>query len=121
MSRAARTIYVFGLYLIATALVLVAIPNTLLGLLRLPPTTEPWIRVLGIVIGVLGAYYVVAARQELKGFFRATVWGRGIVLLAFVSLVLLHLAPPILVAFALVDTSGALWTRMALRAEVGAA
>jgi hypothetical protein len=89
-------------------------------LLRLAPTTEPWIRVLGIVIGVLGTYYVAAARQELTWFFRATLWGRVIVLLGFTSLVVLRLAPPMLIGFALVDILGALWTRMALGSEMGA-
>ena len=121
MSKAARSMLVFGAYLIANGLVLVITPNTLLGLLRLPPTTEPWIRGLGVVVGVLGAYYLAAARQELTGFFRATVWGRAIVLLAFVVLVVLRLAPPILLAFGVIDTAGALWTRAALRSQMGAA
>lgn len=38
MSRAARTIFVFGIYLIATGLILAAVPNILLGLFRLAPT-----------------------------------------------------------------------------------
>ena len=121
MSKAARSMTVFGIYLIANAVVLIITPNTLLGLLRLAPTTEPWIRVLGVVAGVLGGYYVAAARQELTGFFRATVWGRPIVLLGFLILVVLRLAPPILIVFGLIDTAGALWTRAALRSRMGAA
>lgn len=117
MSRAARTIFVFGVYLIATGLILVAVPNTLLGLFRLAPTQEPWIRVLGIVTGVLGAYYVAAARGELIGFFRATLWGRAIVLTAFVLLVVLRLVPAIVIAFGVVDALGAIWTRAALRSQ----
>jgi hypothetical protein len=121
MNKPSRSILVFGIYLIANALVLVAIPNTLLGLLRLAPTTEPWIRVLGVVVGVLGGYYVSAARQGLTGFFHATVWGRGIVLVALAVLVGLGLAPPILIGFGLVDAAGALWTWVALRSPIGAA
>ncbi len=121
MSKAARSMLVFGIYLIANALVLVVTPNTLLGLLRLPLTTDPWIRVLGVVVGVLGAYYVAAARQELTGFFRATVWGRAIVLFAFALLVVLRLVPLTLLAFGVIDAAGALWTRAALRSQMGAA
>jgi hypothetical protein len=121
MSRAARTIFVFGIYLIATGLVLVVTPNTLLTLLRIPPTTEPWIRVLGVVAAVLGAYYVAAARGEMTAFFRATLWGRALVLGGFSLLVLLHLAPAILIAFGLVDAAGAIWTGVTLRSQRGAA
>ena len=121
MTRAGRTIFVFGIYLIATGLLFFVTPNTLLGLLRVAPTTEPWIRVLGVVAGVLGAYYVTAARAELIAFFRATLWGRAGVLLAFLLLVVLHLAPPILIAFGLIDAAGALWTITALRPARGAA
>ncbi len=121
MSKPARSMLVFGIYLIANALLLVASPNTFLGLLGLAPTTEPWIRVLGIVVGVLGAYYVAAAWQELTGFFRATVWGRAIFLLGVALLVLLRLAPPVLIVFGLVDVAGALWTRAGLRSQIGTA
>jgi hypothetical protein len=121
MSKAAQSMMVFGIYLIATAAVLVFTPNTLLQLLRVPPTTEPWIRVLGVVAGVLGAYYITAARQELIAFFRATVWGRGIFVAGLILLVLLSWAPPILLGFGLIDAAGALWTRAALRAHMGAA
>ena len=53
-------------------MLLITTPNTVLGLLGMASATEPWIRVLGVVVGVLGAYYIVAARAELTAFFRAT-------------------------------------------------
>jgi hypothetical protein len=123
MNRASRSILVFGIYLVATALLLVSTPNTLLGVLRVAPTTEPWIRILGIVVGVLGGYYIAAARAELTPFFRATVWGRSVVLAALCFLAVLKLAPPILIGFGIIDALGALWTWSALRspAVAGAA
>ena len=41
MTKSARSIFALGIYLIATDLVLVVVPNALLALLRLTPTTEP--------------------------------------------------------------------------------
>ena len=117
MSRAARSVFVFGLYLIGTAAVLIMAPNVLLRVLRIVPTTEPWIRVLGVVIAVLGAYYVVAARAELNPFFRATVWGRCLVLLGFASLAALAWAPVALIGLGVIDSLGALWTWSALRSQ----
>ncbi len=121
MSKAARSVQVFGVYLIGTALVLITAPNVLLGLLRIAPATEPWIRVLGVVVAVLGAYYVAAARAELVPFLRATVWGRAMALVGFVCLAALSWAPPMIVAFGVVDALGALWTWSALRSPGKAA
>lgn len=118
MNKASRSILVFGIYLIANAVLLTVSPNTLLGLLRLAPTTEPWIRILGVVVGVLGTYYVAAAQHDLTPFFRATVWGRGIVLAALCVFALLKLAPVILIGFGIVDGLGAIWTWLALRSPV---
>jgi hypothetical protein len=117
MTRAARSVFVFGIYLVCNGLILFAAPNTLLALLRLTPTTEPWIRILGIPVGVMGTFHIAAARGDVVPFFRFTVWGRPIVLLGVASLVVLQLAPPVVIAFGLVDAAGAFWTRAALRKE----
>jgi len=109
---------VFGIYLVATGLILVAVPNGLLAVLRLAPTTEPWIRVLGVPIGVMGAFHIAAARANVTASFRWTLWGRTIALVALASLVLLQIAPPVLIVFGLVDAAGALWTRAALHEGV---
>lgn len=41
MTRAARSVRAFGIYLLLLGGVLVASPNTLLAVVRLPATTEP--------------------------------------------------------------------------------
>jgi hypothetical protein len=56
MSRSARSVFAFGVYLVAVGLALVALPNTLLALLRFPATHEIWPRVVGVLALVL-AYY----------------------------------------------------------------
>ena len=115
MTRAATTILVFGVYLLASGAALILMPNLLLGLVGLGTTTEVWIRVLGVVVLVLGGYYVQAARHEDVSFFRSTVWGRPVVLVLFIALALLRLAPPMLVGFGIVDVLGAIWTARALK------
>ena len=116
MTRAARSILVFGVYLVAAGSILFTVPNTLLALLRLAPTTEPWIRILGMQVAIMGALHITAARGEVVSFFRATLWGRATVLVGLAFLILLQLAPPVLIAFGIVDAAGAMWTRAALRA-----
>ena len=118
MTKPAQTIAVFGLYLVLTGTILVVIPNVLLASLRVASTQEPWIRVLGAVVAVLGYYYITAARNELASFFRATLWGRSAVLVLFLALALLSLAPAQLVVFGVIDALGAVWTWTALRGTV---
>jgi hypothetical protein len=114
LSGPARTIFVFGAYLLLLGALLVVAPNFLLGLFRIAPTTEVWIRVLGAVVLILGAYYVLAALAELHAFMRWTVALRASVVLFFLAFVLSGLAPAALILFGLVDLAGAAWTAWAL-------
>jgi hypothetical protein len=117
MSRSAFSIKVFGWYALALGLVLVLAPNLLLPLLRFPPTSEVWIRALGVVLVHVGALYWVAARSEAVAIFRASVWLRLLVPAWFVAFVLLGLAGPLLLLFGAADAAGALWTWLALRSQ----
>ena len=100
-----------------TGIGLAAAPNLLLRTLRIAETDDPWIRVLGVVISLLGYYYITAARADSISFFRATIRARLVVPVAFTILVALQLADPLLIAFGLVDALGAAWTWTALRTE----
>jgi hypothetical protein len=113
MSPAARTVHLFGLYLVAVGVALIVIPNVLAGVFGIPPTDEPWIRMLGLLVLGLAGYYLVAARSELTVFFQASVTGRVLIgagLIVIVSLWGYWMA----VVFGLTDIAGALWTRAVL-------
>ncbi|HUD70970.1 MAG TPA: hypothetical protein VMQ62_03320 [Dongiaceae bacterium] len=113
-SAAARSVTVFGLYLVVLGAGLALAPNPMLAIFRQPPTSEPWLRVLGIVAGVLGGYYLAAARGEAVVFFRASVWGRVVGAAAFALLVVCGIAPKFVLLMAALDAAGAAWTRGAL-------
>jgi len=117
MGRAAVSIFVFGIYLLVLGSTLVVAPAFLLGIFGLDAPQEVWIRVTGVVAGVLGFYYLFTARREAKDFFWATVWARPAVIVFFTAFVLLDLAEPVLILFGVVDLLGAAWTFAALRAE----
>jgi hypothetical protein len=117
MTHAAKSTLIFGIYLVLMGIILVVDPNRLLGLFGVPPTTEVWIRVLGVIVGILGFYYIQAARNALTPFFRATIYGRTIVLISFVMFAILGLVEPILIFFGVIDFLGGIWTALALRAE----
>lgn len=115
MTPAARSVQVFGWYIVVLGLTLLVVPNTLLVLFRFEPTVEPWIRVVGTLLLPLAAIYLVAARHEATAIFRVTVWNRCWILVAFTAFWLLEIAKPELILFALVDVAGAAWTWSALR------
>ncbi len=110
MSPAGFTIKVFGYYLVVLGVCLVAVPNLLLGLFLMPETQEVWIRVVGVLVFNIGVYYIYAAKCEATAFFRASVFTRTLVLVAFAIFAVLGLAKPMLVGFGAVDFLGALWT-----------
>lgn len=116
MNSAAKSVFAFGLYLIAVGLGLLTAPNTVLGPLGFPPADETWLRVVGVLALVLAYYYLLAARAGLTVFFRWTVAARSAVFVAFLALALGGLAPRPLALLGAVDLAGALWTWVALRA-----
>ncbi len=115
MSRAAVTIRAFGYYLLVLGTVLTLVPNALLAVSFMPPTSEVWIRVVGVLVFNVGVYYIYAARCEATAFFRASVHTRTFVLVAFAAFSVLGLASPVLVLFGAVDFAGGLWTWQALK------
>ena len=114
MSKAAVSVFVFGIYLVAIGLGFLIVPNTMLGLFGFPETTEPYIRVVAMLLLILAYYYIQSARAEDKGFFRLTVHGRASVVVFFVAFVLLDIAEPMLILFGVVDLLGTLRTATAL-------
>ncbi|OGT56111.1 MAG: hypothetical protein A3E01_17760 [Gammaproteobacteria bacterium RIFCSPHIGHO2_12_FULL_63_22] len=117
MTSPAQTVRVFGGYLIALAAVLIVAPNLLLEAFGMAPVTDVWIRVTGMLVGFLGVYYLRAAKAGLTEFFAWTVSVRLSVFLFFSAFVLLKLAPPVLLVFAIVDAAAAIWTRQCLKSS----
>jgi hypothetical protein len=120
MSYAAATVFVFGVYLLLLGASLILFPNVLLSWFGVPPTIEIWIRVVGMLVLLLGSYYLLAATSELRAFFRWSVPIRASVMIFFAVFVLLGLAPSMLLVFAAVDVLGAGWTWFALRGQTKA-
>jgi hypothetical protein len=115
MKNAALSVLVFGIYLLVTGLGFLIIPNTTLSLFGVAPTSEPWIRIVGMLMLVLAFYYIMTSRQGNKQFFPLTIPARLGVVVVLVALALLQIGPIQLVLFAGVDLLGAIWTWWALR------
>lgn len=121
MTPAARSVNLFGIYLLLLGVVLLTMPNLLLTMFGLAPTDEVWIRVVGMVVAFLGIYYRVAAAAELRPFFFATVLLRASVPVFFLIFVLAGWVGSALLLLGVVDLVGALWTWIALRKSGAAA
>jgi len=115
MSKAARSVFIFGIYLIVIGLGFLIIPNIVLRLFGFPETTEVWIRVMAMILLILSYYYIQAARNELTIFFKFTVHARSSVIIFFIVFVILNLAKPILIMFGVVDLVASFWTATALK------
>ena len=117
MSRAAKSLFVFGIYLFGLGLLLLLVPNLLLRAFEAPTTNEVWIRLNGMFVLCLSFFYVLAARGGLTSFIRWTVWARAAVIVYFAAFVLLLAAPKALLLFGLIDLLSAAWTWLALKAD----
>ena len=115
MNRAAFSVFVWGIYMIFSGLGFLLIPNFLLPRFGFSPTTDGWVRVLGLLVAIVGAYYWYCARKNDLYFCRATVVGRLVFELGTVTLVLLGLAEEPLLLIGGMDACGAIWTWLALR------
>jgi uncharacterized membrane protein HdeD (DUF308 family) len=117
MSRSAVSVLVFGIYLVVLGVVLIVAPNFPIGLFGIPETHEVWLRVAGFLVAAIGYYYLRAAREDARGFFRSTTHMRPLALPLFALFVWRGWAAPPLIAFAVVDLAGAAWTAIALRSD----
>jgi hypothetical protein len=117
MSNSAKTIHYFSFYLFLTGLNLLLAPNLLLTTFGMPPTDEVWIRVVGMLVFLLGAYYYAAAKEGATGWFKMSVFTRLSVPVFFIVFVLMGWAKPSLLLFGAIDAAGAVWTYLALKKE----
>ncbi|HWR73810.1 MAG TPA: hypothetical protein VN604_11625, partial [Nitrospirota bacterium] len=76
MDRAARSVFVLGIYLGVLGAGLIAVPNPLLTLFGFEPTTEVWIRIVGMLLIIIAYYDIEAARTRTVAFYRWTVVAR---------------------------------------------
>jgi hypothetical protein len=115
MSRTAKSIFAWGILMLVFGTCYLFAPNLFLPLFGFSPTTEVWIRVAGLLIAILGGYYLDCARQNTISFFRATVSGRLLFALGLAVLVGFGFSKPALLLLSAFDTFGALWTWFSLR------
>jgi uncharacterized membrane protein len=88
------------------------VPNALLAIFGFPATTEVWIRLAGMLVFLVGYYYIRTSlnEKEMISFYRWTVHARSSVIIFFIIFVAFGLVKPILILFGVIDLLAAIWT-----------
>lgn len=103
MSKAAVSLFVFGVYLCIIGAWLAILPNSLLSIFQVPETGEVWIRIVGMLLLVLATYDLLAAKSELREFLLWSVYVRASVILFLAVFVWAELVSPIILLLGGVD------------------
>ena len=114
---AAKSVGIYGGYLLASGLLLLLIPTPLLAIAHIDVDTTLWVRLFGLLAAEIGFYFVFASRRKLSAFYLATVYGRIFAAVGIAGLIISGIAPLQLSALVLVDLGSALWTLALLRKE----
>ncbi|HCS20935.1 MAG TPA: hypothetical protein DIW47_10325 [Bacteroidetes bacterium] len=117
MSRSAKSVFIFGMYLAVIGLILLFVPNALITPFGIAPTEEVWIRLSGILFMALTVYYVLAAKHEIVVIMKATAFIRMTIIVFFTAFVLLEFVSATILIFAAIDFLGGIWTFFLLKKE----
>ncbi len=118
MTKAALSVYMYGLYLVmGIGLPFLIIPHFALGLFGLNAGDDVWIRFVGLLSGVIGAFYIGAVLNRTGWLFAWSVPARY-ASAAFMGLVVaLDKIGLALLIFAALDALAGSLTWLAIRAD----
>ena len=115
MSQAARSLFLFGCYMLAVGISMLFVPNLVLSVVGLPADNGVWIHLVGLLALFIGIYDIAAARQGAMLTIRLSVPMRAAVPFVFAGFILAGLSDWPLMLFGAIDLIGAGWTWLALR------
>ncbi len=118
MTRAQLSVYMYGLYLISgVCLPLLLIPHFALGLFGLSAGDDMWVRFVGVLAGVIGAFYVAAVLTRTDIMLGWTVPSRYVTAAFLCTMVAMGNAGVALLIFAAMDALAASITWIAIKAD----
>lgn len=118
MSKAGLSLFVFGLYMVLiVGLGFMTAPHLILSMFGLSAGDDVWIRMVGMLASIVGAYYLLAVRARLEEFFKWTVPARYYASCFMVLMFALGKVGSAILLFAAIDTVAATWTLIALRSD----
>ncbi len=99
MEATSLSIFVWGFFFLGMGASLLLVPGFLLPLFGFEKPKDIWVRVLGMVVLILGCYYIDMALHDVSRFFWLTVFGRYAIVLGYITMVALKMAKPALLMF----------------------
>ena len=118
-SHAAKTVELFGWFVLLEGLLLLFAPRMVAALLHIPLAADQvadYMRIMGLLAGGVGMLYVVSGRVNATGFAFASLLDRPLVPPIMAILWYLGIVPGSLaLVFAVQDFAGFLWTLSAWR------
>jgi hypothetical protein len=117
MTAAARSLFVYSIYVLGLGATLLLIPNVPLPLFGLPQATEVWIRVAGMTVLFLAIIYLVAARNDYRQIIVASVYLRIAVVGFFAAFAVAGFTSWNILLFTPLDVLFAIWTWLSLRKD----
>jgi len=117
MSKSAKSVFIYGIYLAFNGIMLLLAPNVLITSLGIEPATEVWIRLSGILLMAISVYYFLAAKYELVVIMKATAFIRFSIIFFFTAFVLLDFVSQSIIVISAIDFLGGLWTYIMLKKE----
>lgn len=117
MTSTAKSIFYYSFYMMGMGLILLFIPNLILGVFGFASTNDIWIHILGLLAFCAGMLYFYCGWTNQTGFFRISVPERIVFFLGIVGIVLFLPANPMLMLIGSVDLFGAIWTALTLRSS----
>jgi len=122
MTKTALSVYMFGLYAIfGIGLPFLLIPHIALGLFGMTAGDDMWVRMLGLFVLIMGAYYVMAVKVDFEPFYDWTVPARYSTSLFMAVMAVLGAVAPTILIFASVDAISATLTLLARRHDAAEA
>jgi hypothetical protein len=104
-----------AVYALITALQLIFVPNMLLGMFGFEPTSEVWIKILGVVLIAFVLVYYGVIQYGNTDLIRITIYSRLVIVVGLVLLVATGQAATPLILFAGIDLATAIWTWFELK------
>jgi hypothetical protein len=99
-----------GLYVLTSGLLILFATNTVLPIFGFAPTTEIWVKVVGVLGTCFSILYYYINKYGSREIVFSTILGRLFASVCFVIMVLMDEAPAALLFFAAIDTATAVWT-----------
>lgn len=117
MTKSGATLFYFGIYVLIVGILLLAIPTSFVAANMLPPIPDPWARIIGLLLLVIGTYDVLCGKFDVRPFIRWSVYIRFGFAAGTLLLVLAGQMPPTLLVLGAIDALAAAWTGWTLKTE----